>query len=300
MEFRRKPEWIRSRLPGFGHFKEVRSILKDLHLHTVCESALCPNLGECWGERSATIMIMGDICTRNCRFCSVKKGRPFSLDSEEPLKVALAIKELGLEYAVITSVDRDDLPDFGGGHFAETVRRIKEISPDTKVEVLIPDFNLNMDSLKKVIDSKPDVIAHNVETVKRLTPLVRDKRAGYEKSLTVLKKIKEISPDMVTKSGIMIGLGEMEDEITEAMKDIKDTGCEIITIGQYLRPTRKNLPVERYYTPEEFKKFERIGYKLGFKFVASGVFVRSSYRAKAGYERVMLGGSPGQEPSYPG
>lgn len=283
MKFDRKPEWIKTRLPGFGHFKEVRSILKELHLHTVCESALCPNLGECWGEKSATIMIMGDICTRNCRFCSVKKGKPLPLDPEEPIKVALAIRELGLEYAVITSVDRDDLEDFGASHFAETVRKIKEINPFTKVEVLIPDFNLNLKCLKEVVDSKPDVIAHNVETVKRLTPFVRDKRAGYEKSLFVLKKIKEIAPGIITKSGIMIGLGEKDDEIVEAMKDIKDVGCEILTIGQYLRPTRKNLPVEKYYTPEEFKKFEETGYEIGFKFVASGVFVRSSYKAKEGY-----------------
>ncbi len=288
MKFERKPEWIKTKLPGFGHFKEVRVLLKELHLHTVCESALCPNLGECWGEKSATIMIMGDICTRNCRFCSVKKGKPLSLDPEEPSNVALAIKELGLEYAVITSVDRDDLPDFGAEHYAETVKKIKEINPDTKVEVLIPDFNLNFDSLKKIVESKSDVIAHNVETVKRLTPFVRDKRAGYEKSLSVLKIIKEMSSEMITKSGIMIGLGETENEIIDTMKDIKDAGCEIITIGQYLRPTRKNLPVEKYYTPEEFKKFEKIGYEMGFKFVASQSLVRSSYKAKEGYLRVKI------------
>lgn len=288
MKFKKKPEWIKTKLPGFGHFREVKVLLKELHLHTVCESALCPNLGECWAEKSATIMIMGNICTRNCRFCSVKKGKPLPLDPEEPLNVAIAIKELGLEYAVITSVDRDDLPDLGAGHYAETVKKIKEINPETKVEVLIPDFNLNSDSLKKIVDSKPDVIAHNVETVKRLTPFVRDKRAGYEKSLSVLKIIKEMNPGMITKSGIMIGLGETENEIIETMKDIKNAGCEIITIGQYLRPTRKNLPVEKYYTPEEFKRFEKTGYETGFKFVAGQSLVRSSYRAKEGYLRVKI------------
>ncbi len=280
----RKPYWIRSNLPGFGEFKSVKLILKNLSLNTVCESALCPNLGECWAKKSATIMIMGDVCTRNCRFCSVKKGKPEPLDEGEPLRVANALKELKIEYAVITSVTRDDLEDGGAKHFAETVERIKEMNEKVKVEVLIPDFNLKIDSLKKVIYANPDVIAHNVEVVERLTESIRDKRAGYEKSLSVLRKIKEINPKMITKSSIMIGLGEREEEIIKTMEDIKKAGCEIITIGQYLQPTRKNLPVVKYYKPEEFKEFEKIGYDIGFKFVASGVFVRSSYRAKEGFE----------------
>ncbi len=283
MKFERKPEWVKTRLPGFGHFKDVKSLLKGFGLHTVCESALCPNLGECWAEKSTTIMIMGNICTRGCRFCSVKKGNPNPLDPEEPLKVALVIKGLGIEYAVITSVDRDDLPDYGAGHYSETVKKIKKLNPEIKVEVLIPDFDLNQEAIERVVNSGPDVIAHNVETVRRLTSFVRDKRAGYEKSLGILRKIKEISHGMITKSGIIIGLGEEEEEIIETMKDIKKAGCEIITIGQYLRPTKKNLPVKKYYSPQEFGKFQKIGYDMGFKFVASGVFVRSSYKAKEGY-----------------
>lgn len=279
----RKPEWIRSSLPGFGKFKEVKKILKSLSLNTICESALCPNLGECWAKKSATIMIMGDICTRNCKFCSVKKGKPLPLDPEEPIKVAKAIKELGIEYAVITSCTRDDIPDFGANHFYETVKKIKELNENVKVEILIPDFNLDINCLKKIVEANPDVISHNVETVERLTKFVRDKRAGYEKSINVLKKIKEINSKIITKSGIMIGLGENKEEIIKTMEDIKDAGCEIVTIGQYLRPTKNNLPVEKYYLPSEFKEFEKIGYKIGFKFVASGVFVRSSYKAKEGY-----------------
>lgn len=279
----RKPAWIKRSLPGFGDFKSVKLILKNLSLNTVCESALCPNLGECWAKKSATIMIMGNVCTRNCRFCSVKKGKPEPLDKGEPLRVANAIKELKIEYAVITSVTRDDLEDGGAGHFAETVKRIKEINEKVKVEVLIPDFDLKIDSLKKVIYANPDVIAHNVEVVERLTKIVRDKRAGYQKSLMVLKKVKEINPKVITKSGMMIGLGETKEEIIKTMEDIKEAGCDIITIGQYLQPTRKNLPVIKYYTPDEFKEFEKIGYDIGFKFVASGVFVRSSYRAKEGF-----------------
>lgn len=284
----KKPEWIRSNLPGFGEFKNVRLILKNLSLNTVCESALCPNLGKCWAEKSATIMIMGNICTRNCRFCSVKKGKPQPLDKEEPLRVAKAINELKIEYAVITSVTRDDLDDGGAGHFAETLKRIKEINKDVKVEILIPDFNLKTLSLKKVIEAKPDVIAHNVEVVERLTKIVRDKRAGYEKSLEVLRKIKEIDEKMITKSSIMVGLGEEKEEIIKTMEDIKNAGCEIITIGQYLQPTRKNLPVVKYYKPEEFKEFEKIGYDMGFNFVASGIFVRSSYRAKEAYLKIKF------------
>lgn len=279
----KKPEWIRSKLPGFGEFKDVKKILKSFSLNTVCESALCPNLGECWAKRSATIMIMGDICTRNCKFCSVKKGKPEPLDNDEPLKVAKAIKELKIEYAVITSVTRDDLEDGGANHFAETIRRIKEMDKNIKVEVLIPDFNLNIDSLRKVAQANPDVIAHNVEVVERLTKTVRDKRAGYKKSLEVLRKIKEINDKIITKSGIMIGFGETKEDIIKTMEDIKKAGCEIITIGQYLQPNKNNLPVFKYYTPDEFKEFEKIGYDIGFKFVASGVFVRSSYKAKEGY-----------------
>jgi len=279
----RKPDWIKSSLPGFGEFKEVKKILKSLSLNTVCESALCPNLGECWSKKSATIMIMGNICTRNCLFCSVKKGKPSSINPEEPLKVAKAIKELGIEYAVITSCTRDDIPDFGANHFYETVKKIRELNKNVKVEILIPDFNLDINSLKKVVEANPDVISHNVETVERLTPFVRDKRAGYRKSIEVLRKIKEINEKIITKSGIMVGLGESKKEIIKTMEDIKEAGCEIITIGQYLRPTMKNLPVQKYYSPSEFKEFEEIGYKIGFKFVASGVFVRSSYNAKEGY-----------------
>lgn len=284
----RKPEWVRSRLPGFGEFKNVKSILEKFSLNTVCESALCPNIGDCWAEKSATIMIMGEICTRNCRFCSVKKGKPYPLDPEEPSKVAMAIKELGIEYAVITSVTRDDLDDGGANHFYETVKKIKEIKENVKVEVLIPDFNLKIESLKRVLEADPDVIAHNVEVVERLTPFVRDKRAGYKKSIEVLKIIKELNPRAITKSSIMIGMGENKEEIIKAMEDIKNAGCEILTIGQYLQPKKENLPVVKYYTPDEFKEFEKIGKEIGFKFVVSGVFVRSSYKAKEALNFILL------------
>jgi len=276
----RKPPWIKLRLPSSGEYSRVRAILRKYKLNTVCEDSLCPNLAECWGSGTFTLMILGRICTRACKFCAIKTGNPGGVvDRDEPRRVAEAVKELGMEYVVITSVTRDDLPDGGASIYAETIRRIKSFTPNVKVEVLIPDLNNDVDALSQIVREKPDVIGHNIETVKRLTKIVRDPRAGYEKSLKTLKIVKELAPEIYTKSSIMLGLGETEEEVVAAMKDLRKVGVDILTLGQYLQPTRQHLPVVEYVHPERFEKLKKTGEELGFLLVAAGPLVRSSYKA---------------------
>jgi len=276
----RKPPWIRVKLPSGEAYSRVRSIIRKYRLHTVCDEALCPNISECWGSGTATIMLLGDTCTRACKFCAVKTGNPRGyIDWDEPRRVAEAVKELNLDYVVLTSVTRDDLEDGGASIYAKTVRLVKEFCPDIIVEVLIPDFNNDLNALKMVVESGVDVVAHNIETVERLTPKVRDPRAGYWKSLKTLKMVKDLSDKVYTKSSIMLGLGERDDEVIKAMKDLRSVGVDILTIGQYLQPTKHHLPVVEYITPEKFRWFKEIGERLGFLYVASGPLVRSSYKA---------------------
>jgi lipoyl synthase len=279
MELIRKPVWLRVRAPSGESYTKVKQSLKSLGLHTVCEEARCPNISECWGTGTATIMIMGDICSRGCRFCAVNSGKPVVLDEDEPERVAKAIKEWELRYVVITSVCRDDLNDGGAEHISKTIKATKDLCPKTIVEPLIPDFRGNEESIKRVVESKPEVISHNIETVSRLTPKVRDARASYEQSLRVLKKIKDIDSLIYTKSSIMLGLGENEEEIIQAMKDLRSVGVSILTLGQYLQPNPKYLPVVEYIAPEKFNWLREIGESMGFAYVASGPLVRSSYRA---------------------
>jgi lipoic acid synthetase len=275
----RKPEWLRIRLPSGENYVNVKQTITSLGLHTVCEEARCPNIGECWGGGTATIMIMGDVCTRGCRFCSVAGGRPLYLDPEEPERVAKAIKEWGLRYVVITSVCRDDLHDGGADHIAKTIKAVKAQSSETMVEPLIPDFHGNRYAIKKVADAGPEVISHNIETVARLSPVVRDPRATYEQSLRVLKIIKDIDCKIYTKSSIMLGLGEKEEEVMQAAKDLRSAGVDIVSIGQYLQPTSRHLPVKEYITPEKFDSYRKSIEKMGFAYAVAGPFVRSSYKA---------------------
>lgn len=279
MELIKKPVWLRVRPPAGENYTNVKQSLRLLNLHTVCEEARCPNISECWGTGTATIMIMGDICTRGCRFCAVNSGKPFLLDADEPERVAKAIKEWGLRYVVITSVCRDDLEDGGSEHIAKTIKAIKLLCPTTIVESLIPDFRGNESSIKEIVKSQPEVISHNIETVSRLTPKVRDARASYEQSLLVLKKIKDLNSFIYTKSSIMLGLGESEDEVIQTITDLKSSEVSIFTIGQYLQPTPKHLPVIEFISPDKFNWFREIAEKMGFVYVASGPLVRSSYRA---------------------
>ena len=278
-ELARKPIWLRVSPPGGEIYTMVKASLRSRELHTVCEEARCPNLSECWGSGTATIMIMGDICTRGCRFCAVNGGKPVSLDRNEPVRVAEAIKEWGLKYVVITSVCRDDLKDGGASHMASTIRAIKSRCPMTTVEVLIPDFKGDIDSLRIIIESGPKVLSHNIETIRRLTARVRDPRASYEQSLSLLKKCKQITCEIYTKSSIMLGLGESEDETIETMRDLRSVGVDILTMGQYLQPTARHFPVCEYIPPEHFEKVRGIAKSMGFIYVASAPLVRSSYRA---------------------
>jgi len=279
VELIRKPMWLRINAPGGENYSNIKQSLRSRNLHTVCEEAKCPNICECWGAGTATIMIMGDICSRRCKFCSVNTGKPLLLDPYEPSRVAQAIKVWGLKYVVITSVCRDDLGDGGAEHIYKTIKAVKSLCPRTIVEILIPDFNGKTDSIKKVVESGSEVISHNIETVRRLTCKVRDFRASYEQSLSVLKKCKAIASSVYTKSSIMLGLGEHEDEIIETMKDLRSVGVDIVTIGQYLQPTSGHLPVVEYLPPEKFDTLRDIARSLGFAYVASGPLVRSSYRA---------------------
>lgn len=276
-------EKIRLRVSLNDRYQHVFKVSSQLGIATVCEGALCPNIFECWGGGTATFMIMGDICTRGCRFCYVKKGTPQPLDPEEPAKVAAAVKALGLDYVTITSVDRDDLPDGGASHFAATIRAIRSALPSAVVEVLIPDFRGDLEALRAVVSAGPDVLAHNIETVRRLTPLVRDWRASYEQSLKVLAAAKEMRPQMITKSSILLGMGESEEEIVEAMSDLRSVGVDILVLSQYLRPSPKQIRMAKMYKMEEFKRLEEIGLKMGFSYVVAHPLARTSYRAKEAF-----------------
>ena len=276
----RKPDWLRVRPPAGENYVHLKGLLRSLDLHTVCEEAHCPNVWECWGGGTATIMLMGDTCTRGCRFCAVTSGNPHGiLDIDEPRKVAIALSELDLTYVVLTSVDRDDLPDGGAAHFARTVREIKARSPRIIVEALIPDFQGDLEAVRTVVDGGVDVLDHNVETVERLQATVRDRRASYRQSLAVLEGAKGMREDIFTKSSIMLGLGETEDEVVQTMRDLRAAGVDILTLGQYLRPSTWHLAVEEYIPPETFDRYREIGESMGFLYVASGPLVRSSYRA---------------------
>ena len=279
----RMPPWFKSakNIPMGSEFFKIKDSLRGLGLHTVCEEAKCPNIGDCWSSQStATIMLLGDTCTRGCRFCSVKTSRaPPPPDPEEPVKTGRAIAQWGLDYVVLTSVDRDDLPDQGCNHFAETVRVIKSLKPGMIVEVLVPDFRGDKSAIETIIKSGPDVYAHNIETVRELTPFVRDRRAKYEQTLGVLKTVKEVAPQMVTKTSIMLGLGETDDQMKQTMSDLRDAGVDCLTLGQYMQPTKRHLKVVEYVTPEKFDFWKEYGESLGFVYVASGPLVRSSFKA---------------------
>ncbi len=279
----RKPEWLKIRLGDPENQNHVLSLIEGLNLHTVCQEAHCPNIFECWSDRTATFMLGGDICTRHCGFCAVGKGAPGSLDSQEPRHVAEAVRQLNLAHTVITSVNRDDLPDGGAAHWAETVREVRFLNPECKIEVLIPDFNGDEAALNTVLDAQPDVLNHNTETIARLYRRVRPD-AVYQQSLTLLARAgvrrDQEKRGMLTKSGIMVGLGETFDEVVELMKDLRDASCNIMTIGQYLQPHARRLPVERYVTPEEFSRWREIGMDMGFKHVESSPLTRSSYHAR--------------------
>ena len=283
----RKPEWIKARAPVGENFHSLKKLARGLGLHTVCESAQCPNIGECWNHRTATFMLLGDICTRRCGFCGVPKGRPQPIDWDEPRRVAEAVATLGLNYAVVTSVNRDD-DNLGGARiFAHTIAAIRRLRPECKVEVLIPDFQGDDDCLRTVVDADPDILNHNTETVPRLYRAARS-GARYERSLNLLAKVKQFSPDMVSKSGLMVGLGETTDELLQVLRDLASVRVDILTVGQYLRPTRDQLPVARYYSLEEFRELKAEACALGFRHVECGPLVRSSYHAHEQAEATNL------------
>jgi lipoic acid synthetase len=273
-----KPEWLRAKAPVGDNFHELKKLARGLGLHTVCESAQCPNIGECWNHKTATFMLLGDICTRRCGFCAVPKGRPEPIDWDEPRRVAEAVATLGLKHAVVTSVNRDDDNVGGARIFAETIREIRELTPDCRIEVLIPDFQGQEEPLKIVLDARPDVLNHNTETVPRLYRVVRS-GARYERTLNLLENAEKFSPGMVTKSGVMVGLGESSAELVEVFRDLGSRGVDILTVGQYLRPSRDHLPIARFYTPEEFRELRDEALRFGFRHVESGPMVRSSYHA---------------------
>jgi lipoic acid synthetase len=283
--FHRLPPWFRQKLPDMKKIGEMKGMFRDLKLHTVCESAHCPNMGQCWGRGVATFMILGDVCTRACQFCAVSAGKPLSVDPHEPRHLAQTVQKMNLRYVVITSVARDDLPDEGARHFAQTIAEIRHLTPQVKIETLIPDFSAREENLKVVVDASPEVLSHNIETVRRLSPKVRP-QADYARSLQVLRTIKRLNPDIFVKSSLMVGLGESRQEIVELMKDLLEAGCQILTIGQYLAPSsmKRHLPVERFVPPEEFESYRRLGLDVGFKHVMSGPLVRSSYLAEEGYQ----------------
>jgi len=274
-----KPSWLKMQIPSGENYVKIKKTLQNYNLHTVCEEASCPNVSECWAAGTATIMIMGDTCSRGCRFCDVNSGRPLALDFEEPDRVADAIHEWNLRYIVLTSVCRDDLEDEGSDHFAKTIKKIKSKCPNTIVESLIPDFSSNYEFLKKIVNAKPHVISHNLETVERLSPTVRDPKADYNQSLQVLHSIKKFDYNITTKSSIMLGLGETEDEIFQTGKDLRNVGVDIFTLGQYLQPSLKHLPVKEFIPPNKFNYYKHSLTKMGFLHVESGPLVRSSFRA---------------------
>ena len=276
---RRRPEWLKVRLPSGPTYENLKRLMRSKTLHTVCEEAHCPNLAECWGAGTATFMILGDTCTRSCGFCAVKTGRPLELDTEEPRRVGEAVAQMGLAHAVVTSVNRDELPDGGASLFAETIHEVRQHSPGTTIEVLIPDFRGDSDALDTVLDASPDILNHNCETVPRLYRRVRP-QARYERSLELLRRVKDRRPTITSKSGIMVGLGETHEEVVQTMADIRAQGTDVLTVGQYLRPTPVHLPIERYWTPEEFAELKVVGLRMGYRHVESGPLVRSSYHAE--------------------
>ncbi len=285
-----KPKWLRAKMPSGSGYSSTRDIVHTHRLSTVCEESMCPNIGECWNAGTATIMVLGSVCTRACRFCAVDTGNPKGwLDHEEPLNTGKAVKLMGLTYVVITSVDRDDLEDGGAAHYAACVREIKRLNPGTAVEALTPDFNGNKKHVELVVDSGLEVFAQNVETVKRLTHPVRDPRAGYEQTIDVLRHAKQHRPDVLTKTSLMLGLGEEGDEIMQTMQDLRAANVDIVTLGQYLRPTKNHLAVERYVTPDEFDAYRQKGLAMGFLEVVSGPMVRSSYRAEQVLQKNNVG-----------
>ena len=273
----KKPDWLKIRLRGNEHFTQTKRIVESHCLHTICTSGKCPNMGECWSRGTATFMIGGEICTRSCRFCNTLTGKPLPLDEKEPDHVAESVRLMQLKHAVITSVDRDDLPDLGASHWAKTIMRIKEVNPETTLEVLIPDFQGRLDLVDLVVAAKPEIISHNMETVRRITRDVRS-AARYDTSLSVLRRIAE--QGVVAKTGIMVGLGETEEEVCQLMDDVLETGASVLTIGQYLQPSRKNIPVSEYVHPDQFEKYRQIALGKGFKHVESAPLVRSSYHAE--------------------
>jgi lipoic acid synthetase len=275
----RRPDWLKARLPVGPTYENLKRLMRSKTLHTVCEEARCPNIGECWGAGTATFMILGDTCTRSCGFCAVKTGRPTTLDLDEPRRVAEAVRQMGLGHAVVTSVNRDELHDGGAGIFAETIRLVRELSPETSVEVLIPDFKGDREALRTVLEARPDILNHNTETVPRLYRRVRP-QATYERSLELLRRAREYHAELTTKSGVMVGLGESFDEVIQTMADIRAQGTDIITVGQYLRPSAQHLPIERYWHPDEFAELRVAGLRMGFRHVEAGPLVRSSYHAE--------------------
>ncbi len=277
MNIQRKPDWLKIKLPQNDNFAIVQQTLKNLQLNTICVSGKCPNMGECWDRGTATLMILGNICTRACKFCAVETGKPNTPDQDEPLKIARAVKALNLKHCVLTSVDRDDLYDKGASHWAAVVENIKKLSPTTTIETLIPDFDGDTELINKIISQRPEVISHNLETVKRLTPFIRT-RAKYDTSLNVIKTISDAN--IISKSGIMLGLGETETEILQTMDSLIEVNCKIFTIGQYLQPTQQNIPVSQYISPETFERYKNIALEKGFAHVESSPLVRSSYHAE--------------------
>jgi len=276
----RRPEWLRVPLRTGEEYHRLKRLMRAKQLHTVCEEANCPNIGECWSHRTATFLILGDTCTRNCRFCNVQSGRPGPLDPEEPRRVAEAARAMDLRHAVITSVTRDDLPDGGASVFAEVIHQVRALQPGCTVEVLIPDFQGEPEPLRRVLDARPDILNHNVETVLRLFPRVQP-RNRYDWSLLILAEAKRLWPEVLTKSGLMVGMGETVEEVLTVMADLREVDVDILTVGQYLQPTRRHLPIARYYTPEEFELFRERGLEMGFRWVESGPLVRSSFHAEA-------------------
>ena len=275
---KRLPPWMKVRMPGGSEYIRLKNLLRESDLHTVCEEARCPNIGECWERRSATFMILGDICTRRCHYCAVTTGRPTGLDMDEPDRVARTVQKMGLRYCVITSVNRDDLHDGGSLIFAMCIRKIRKLEPECRVEVLIPDYNGSLPALKTTVEARPAVLNHNIESARRIFPKVRPK-GDYRRSIDLLARVKNLNPNMPTKSGIIVGMGEEWDEVIETMEDLRSVGCDLLTIGQYLRPSKNHVAIHRFYTPEEFDKLRFLGESMGFKHVASGPLVRSSYHA---------------------
>jgi len=288
-----KPPWLKVRAPGGENYTKLKKTLRELDLYTVCEEARCPNVAECWASGTATVMLLGHTCTRGCRFCAVTTGNPKgAVDPREPDHVARAISGLSLRYVVLTMVDRDDLLDGGAEHVARTVKALKVLRPDLLVETLVGDFRGRRWDVETVVDARPDVFAHNIEVSRRLTPLIRDKRCSYDVSLEVLRQAKALAPERLTKSSIMVGIGETDEEVVTTLQDLRSAGVDVVTLGQYLRPTEKHAELHRYVTPEQFKEFERIGLELGFSYVASGALVRSSYHAAEAFMAARIG-TPG-------